>query len=107
MSNKWRDPMWAAYKEIIRRYGSRTGEQVYGLGDQQKRAVQAAIEATEALPNGADRLRLIDLVFWTRTHTLDGAALKLYVSKRTARRWHTEFIREVEKNLWGEKNSRN
>ena len=58
-------------------------------------AVKAAIEETEQLADGAERLRLIDLVLWKRTHTLQGAALACYVSERTAQEWHRQFIRLV------------
>ena len=58
-------------------------------------AVRSAVKATEQMPNGADRIQLINLVFWRRSHTLEGAALKLGYSSRTARRYHTEFIRTV------------
>lgn len=58
-------------------------------------AVTQAIELTKKRQNGADRLALIDLVFWKQSHKLDGAALKLYISEQTARRYHTEFIRLV------------
>lgn len=42
--------------------------------------------------NGDIRLALIDLVFWKQSHKLDGAAMKLYISEQTARRYHKEFI---------------
>ena len=58
-------------------------------------AVKAAIEETEQLADGAERIRLIDLVLWKRTHTLQGAALACYVSERTAQEWHRQFIRLV------------
>ena len=45
--------------------------------------------------DGAERIRLIDLVLWKRTHTLQGAALACYVSERTAQEWHRQFIRLV------------
>jgi hypothetical protein len=55
-------------------------------------AVRRAIDATERYSNGRDRLKVIRLVLWDRTHTLEGAALMVPCSYRTARRWHTEFI---------------
>lgn len=55
-------------------------------------AVRKAIEKTEKLPTGAERLQLIDLVFFRRTHTLDGAAMQIHCSYRTARRYHADFI---------------
>ena len=58
-------------------------------------AVKDAIEETEQMIDGSERIRLIDLVLWKRTHTLQGAALACYVSERTAQEWHRQFIRLV------------
>ena len=55
-------------------------------------AVKKAIEATERMTASLDRLKIIDLVFWKRSHTLDGAALAVPCSYMTARRYHSEFI---------------
>jgi hypothetical protein len=71
----------------------------------ERAAVEEAIAETEQLVDGAkaaqgadhhaERLRLIDLVLWKRTHTLQGAAMAVYVSERTAQEWHRQFIRLV------------
>ena len=58
-------------------------------------AVTKAIELTQRLPSGETRLAFVDLVFWKQTHKVESAALKLYISESTARRYHTEFIRLV------------
>ena len=58
-------------------------------------AVRKAIETTERYDNGLDRLRIINLVLWKQTHTIEGAADMVHCSCRTARRWHSEFIRTV------------
>ena len=55
-------------------------------------AVQEAIKATRRMYGGEERIKLVNLVFWKRSHTLDGAAQELHLSERTARRWHTAFI---------------
>lgn len=62
-------------------------------------AVLKAIQSTKALPDGAERLRLIQLVFWQRTHTLDGAAMAVGASQRKAQEWHRLFIRLVAQNF--------
>lgn len=62
-------------------------------------AVRKAIEATERMPGGRDRIKVIDLVFWRRSHTLEGAALTIPCSYRTAQRYHEEFIRQVGGNM--------
>ncbi len=58
-------------------------------------AVRRAIEETKKYKNGLDRLQVIKLVLWKRTHTLEGAALSMYFSDRTVVQWHGDFIRLV------------
>lgn len=68
------------------------------LGDQIDREVEAvrlAIEETEGLRDGSERLALIALVFWKRTHTLTGACDVCHVSERTGQQWHGDFIHAV------------
>ncbi len=55
-------------------------------------AVRRAIAVTERMTAGRDRLTVIDLVFWRRSHTLSGAALTIPCHYKTAQGWHKEFI---------------
>lgn len=55
-------------------------------------AVYEALEALKGMPESERRICIIALVYWRKSHTLQGAAIKHHVSYRTARRWHTEFI---------------
>lgn len=66
--------------------------------DREVEAVRAAIEETKRMKRGGERLQLIDLIFWKKTHTLDGACAACHVSERTGRRWHAEFIHLVARN---------
>jgi len=61
-------------------------------------AVKRAVETTARLRTGEDRLCMIDLVFWSQTHTLQGAAFRIHCSYRTAVRYHSDFILLVAKN---------
>lgn len=58
-------------------------------------SVRRAVAYTKKLGTGEDRIELIDMVFWKRSHTLNGAAYKLNLSERTAQRYHGEFIKSV------------
>lgn len=58
-------------------------------------AVRRAIEATERMTASRDRLRVIDLVFWKQSQDLEHAALIIPCSYRTARRYHSDFIKLV------------
>lgn len=64
---------------------------------EQKRykAVVGAIRKTKRLKDGEERLRLIEMVFWKKSHTLQGAAMACNVSYGTAKRWHNEFIKST------------
>lgn len=67
----------------------------YGNKKREYEAVQKAGAVTEQYADGAERLDLIRLVFWDRTHTLHGAATACHISYATAKNWHNEFIRLV------------
>lgn len=58
-------------------------------------AVTKAINTTRKMLNGRYRLKIIELVYWKQSHTLMGAARMVCFSERSARRFHTEFIRLV------------
>lgn len=58
-------------------------------------AVKRAVERTGAYNNGAQRLRVIDLVLWTRSHTVAGAAVEIGETEKLAGKWHGDFIRLV------------
>lgn len=59
-------------------------------------AVSAAIQTTMRYRNGNLRVRIIDLVYWRRSHTLEGAALAVHVSLKTAQGWHSDFVELVD-----------
>lgn len=83
---------WGYVKDMIRRYPDQ-------CNDNERSAVRAAIEQTERTSNGANRLKVIDMVFWKQTHTLEGAALQIPCHYETARHWHTDFIKAVAQNF--------
>lgn len=58
-------------------------------------AVTKAIAQTKLRKNGIERLKLIDMVFWKQSHTLEGAAYALNYSDRSARQFHRDFLRLV------------
>lgn len=62
-------------------------------------AVAAAVKSTAKMPDGAERLRLISMVFFSRSHTLQGAADACNVSYSTAKRWHNRFIELVARKM--------
>ena len=55
-------------------------------------AVDRAIRITERMKTGKDRIDVIRLVLWEQTHTVNGAAMMVHISERTAKAYHREFI---------------
>ena len=82
---------------MIRQYPSRQDRYCQGNALKERIAVQQAIDETDRMENGKERLQMVDLVFFRQTHTLEGAAMMIPCSERTARRWHTDFIKLVAK----------
>ena len=58
-------------------------------------AVRKTIEATERMRTGQDRMKLMSLVFWKQSHTLQGAAMAVNISYDTAIDYHGDFIMMV------------
>ena len=55
-------------------------------------AVRRAIEYTRHFKNGEERLKIIDLMYWKKSHTLAGAALQVGYGYDRARQIHQEFV---------------
>lgn len=63
-------------------------------------AVKNAVESTERTYKDADeRLRMVDMVFFRKTHTLQGAANEIHISYGTAKKWHNKFIELTYRNF--------
>lgn len=56
-------------------------------------AVRKAVEAAGAVPgNGYLRVKLAELVYFKRTHTLEGACQALHISYITGKRYNQDFL---------------
>lgn len=95
--SKTRYRWWGYIKSIIRNYPALRERDCQGVTLREREAVRRALEQTERMEDGQGRLRVIEMVLLKQTHTLEGAALMVPCSERTARRWHTEFIKLVAK----------
>ena len=90
---------WGYVKAMIRRHPERRGQTLTGTALREYEAVQAAIEQTERMSNGHDRLRVIELVYWKNTCALKYAGLHVRYSEYTVQNWHADFIRAVAQNF--------
>ena len=62
-------------------------------------AVRTAIRYIEGLPSGKERMEIVKLYYWQRSHTLFGAANAIHISEKTALRWNRDFIMRVAENF--------
>ena len=73
-----------------------------GLTRQQRReldAVEKAVRSTRRGPDGKLRVKVMEMVYFRDTHTIEGAAQNVHVSYKTAWRWTDNFIRLTGKYL--------
>lgn len=96
--NKRHYPWWGHVRAIIRAYPGKMGKDLSRVETMNYEAVKAAIEATQRMENGEARMKVIRLVHLDRTHTLEGAALAVPCSERTANRWQRLFFEMVARN---------
>lgn len=62
--------------------------------DDQRRfdAVSQALSISEHLTSGLSRVRMIELVYFRRSHTVEGAAMQIPCSVQTAWTWNNDFL---------------
>lgn len=89
---------WPYVKEIIRAYPVRIDAELSGVALIDYHAVEDAIDKTEQMTDGQSRLKLIRLLHWNGTHTVQGAADEIPCDKSTAYRWQRRFFEEVARN---------
>ena len=88
---KKRDLWWGYIRRILYAYPE--------CQSYEREAVAQAIAYTRKKPDADNRLRIIQMVFFDKTHTLAGAAIKIPCGYETAKRWQQDFIREVARNF--------
>lgn len=89
---------WGYIKGIIRDYPGMQGKALKGVRLRERESVRRAIQQTRALSDGPDREKVVELVFFKQTHTLEGAARMVPCGYETAKRWAQQFIKLVAKN---------
>lgn len=90
---------WGYIKAIIRNYPALEGRYCQGTELKERMAVQQAIEQTEKMESGTERMQVIELVFFRQTHTLEGAAMMVPCGYETVKRWIQQFIKMVSRNM--------
>lgn len=62
-------------------------------------AVRMAIDDIGRQRDGGEILKIVKLVDWEKTHTVDGSAMELHMHVNTAKSRRSRFIRAVAKNM--------
>lgn len=95
-------PWWGYVRYIVRRYPAldeiHPDQEMSRADFKDWSAVKSAIDYTERTENSLTRLKVIRMVHWDRTHTLEGAALEIPCDRATAARWQRRFFEEVARN---------
>lgn len=91
-------PWWGYVKSIVRDYATQCMEDLTGVAVTNYEAVLEAVTATERMTDGQNRLKVIQMVHWDRTHTIEGASRVIPCGSATAIRWQRAFFEEVARN---------
>lgn len=59
--------------------------------------VNALLETVDQMPDARSKRKIIEIVYFKKSHTLQGAALQISVGERTAQRWNAQIMDAVEK----------
>lgn len=61
---------------------------------QQRRldAVEQALDISSQLTSGPSRVKMIELVYFTKRYTVEGAAMQIPISVRQAWSWNNDFL---------------
>jgi hypothetical protein len=70
-----------------------------GTVGREMEAVRLALEEVSKLPDGEDRLKMIDLLYWQQSVDFEGAGQRLHVSSSTIQRWSRRFVYSVARNF--------
>ena len=62
-------------------------------------AVRMAIQTTKRYRNSKQRLQVVEMVYWQKSHTLEGAAQLCHYSYAAVKEWNAEFIGLVDSNI--------
>lgn len=89
---------WGYIKSLVRKYPENRSSELSGVALRNHEAVKKAVDTAMAMDGGANRLKVISMVHWERTRTLEGAALAVPCDERTAYRWQRSFFEEVARN---------
>ena len=58
-------------------------------------AVERALAMQDVYPNAPERRRMVELVYFRRTHTLQGAATACHYARETIQKWNIELLSAV------------
>lgn len=98
MAEKRHYKWWGYIKAIIREYPRSRSSELSGVELREHEAVKKAVDETVKMDGGANRLKVISMVHWERTRTLEGAALATPCSRSWAAKWQRDFFEETARN---------
>ena len=55
-------------------------------------AIDIALDQQKAYYNGTERMRMVELVYFKRSHTITGAAMEVSYSPEAVSRWNAELV---------------
>ncbi len=102
MATKKRPGWWNYVKKILCEYPELVKKNPKDLQENELRkiaAVNLAIAKNINQPNAEERIKIVTMVYFKKTHAIYGAAQTIPCHENTAGYWQAEFIRWVAEGL--------
>jgi hypothetical protein len=94
--SRYKNYWYGIVKKMVQRYPDLKNEMTMQSAIMSN-AIENAIADTKLLPDGERRVKAVEIVYVKGSENIDGAAIKLYASRRTVERWLSSFINLVGK----------
>ena len=88
MRSRWRSEARAAAEA----YPERKLRELTQREQRAQEAVETALDAMGNFKSAKKRKKLVDMVYFRRSHKLYGAGVELEISEETAKHWNSDFL---------------
>lgn len=92
----------AYIREVLRSYPEIQSKPVEKRTSHEQRRVEIVnevLDMVDRMPDAVSRRTLVELVYFKKSHTLEGAALQIPISRRTAVRWNARVMKLMDETM--------
>lgn len=93
---RYKNPWYGFVLQVVKRYPGIKSEETI-QAQIFIHAIEKALREQKELKHGEERLKAFKMIYFDKSHNIDGAAQRLYFSRKTVENWCRSFIKMVMK----------